>query len=505
MNDSPMRIRLRSLGEPNLLFGGNYKHFDPKIALAKKGPVDARASEIKRIPLGLVGPESELGEIMKWFAKLDTPLIDSANNALRFPNFPGTSKAFCCRFEIDDKFIRPLPEKEFQMALAKSGTEQFENLLGLYADAISGLFGDAGPATVIVCLPEALAELRVQNPRLSYSERRALEQRQQEADDRQLDLFEGFAEKEKIAAAELFPQAEELLFRNFHRALKARCMAEKNAVPLQIVRRHTYISAEASQSDSARAWHLCTALYYKASNIPWQPADLNPGTCFVGVSFHHLKRRGGDILYASLAQAFSTETEPFALKGETLPDRQVRDKQPYLMPSQAENIVKKVVGQFRARTGTNPSRVVIHKSSMFQPEEVEGFLAGSGSSVPSCEMIWMRPTGFRLIRKGANEVERGMFASVEDEKLYLFTTGYVDWWKEYPGPHVPAPLEIGSARETDIVERAKEILALTKMNWNSADGMGRHPITLSFARQVGAIMTELDDNGEIQPLYRFYM
>jgi hypothetical protein len=232
---------------------------------------------------------------------------------------------------------------------------------------------------------------------------------------------------------------------------------------------------------------------------------LAPGSCFVGISFHHLKRRGGDILYASLAQAFSTDTEPFALQGETLPDRQVRDKQPYLLPQQAENIVKKVVAQFRARTGTNPSRLVVHKSSTFQPEEIEGFKSGCGSAVPACEMVWMRPTGFRLIRKGTNEVERGMFASVEDQKLYLFTTGYVDWWKEYPGPHVPAPLEIGSAGETDMVERSKEILALTKMNWNSADGMGRHPITLSFARQVGAIMTEIEDSREIHPLYRFYM
>ena len=505
MNTTPMKIRLKSLTEPNLIFGGNFTHFDPKIALAKAGPVDARQSEIKRIPLGLVGPESEIEEALKWFARLDKPLIDSANNALRFPNFPGTGKAFACRFEIDPKFVRALPEKDLQLARAKSGSEQFESLLNLYGEAIESLYGDAGPAAIAVCFQEDVAELRVQNTRLSYSERQALQQRQDEADEMQLDLFESFSAKEKTAAAELFPQAEELLFRNFHRALKARCMAQKNAVPLQVVRRHTYVSSEASQTDPVRAWHLCTALYYKSSNIPWQPADLAPGTCFVGVSFHHLKRRGGDILYASLAQAFSTDTEPFALKGETLPDRQVRDKQPYLLPGQAESIVKKVVAQFRARTGTNPSRVVIHKSSHYQPEEVDGFRSGCGSSVPSCEMIWMRPTGFRLIRKGANEVERGMLANVEEEKLYLFTTGYVDWWKEYPGPHVPAPLEIGSALETDMVERAKEILALTKMNWNSADGMGRHPITLSFARQVGAIMTEIDDSREIHPLYRFYM
>ena len=93
---------------------------------------------------------------------------------------------------------------------------------------------------------------------------------------------------------------------------------------------------------------------------------------------------------------------------------------------QVENIVKKVIAQFRARTGTNPTRVVIHKSSMFQPEETDGFWSGCGSSIPFCDMIWMLPSGFRLIRKGKNEVERGMLASVEDQKLYLFTTGYVD-------------------------------------------------------------------------------
>jgi hypothetical protein len=27
--------------------------------------------------------------------------------------------------------------------------------------------------------------------------------------------------------------------------------------------------------------------------------------------------------------------------------------------------------------------------------------------------------------------------------------GYVAWWDEYPGPHIPAPLEIGSCGETD--------------------------------------------------------
>jgi len=87
----------------------------------------------------------------------------------------------------------------------------------------------------------------------------------------------------------------------------------------------------------------------------------------------------------------------------------------------------------------------------------------------------------------------------------LFTSGYVSWWGEYPGPHIPAPLEIGSCGGADIRERARELLALTKMNWNSSEGIGRYPITISFARKVGMLMTELSDNQTPNPSYRFYM
>jgi hypothetical protein len=43
-------------------------------------------------------------------------------------------------------------------------------------------------------------------------------------------------------------------------------------------------------------------------------------------------------------------------------------------------------------------------------------------------------------------------------------------------------------------ERSKEILTLTKMNWNSSDGISRLPMTILFARRVGEPMCELSDN-----------
>jgi hypothetical protein len=46
---------------------------------------------------------------------------------------------------------------------------------------------------------------------------------------------------------------------------------------------------------------------------------------------------------------------------------------------------------------------------------------------------------------------------------------------------------------------------LTKMNWNSSEGSGRYPITLSFAKKVGILMAELPEEQIPNPSCRFYM
>lgn len=149
--------------------------------------------------------------------------------------------------------------------------------------------------------------------------------------------------------------------------------------------------------------------------------------------------------------------------------------------------------------------MVLHKTSQYEPEEVAGFRASALSLSSACDLVAITPTGLRLLRRGTIEPQRGTLCTIEDSEYYFFTTGFVPWWKEYPGPHIPAPLQLSFVNPTDVVERAREILLLTKMNWNSADGIGRFPITLTFAKRVGTIMTELAEVPNPNPLYRFYM
>jgi hypothetical protein len=498
-----LKIRIEYLPEPNLLFGGDQSGVEPRRIMAKVGAADSATP--KEIRIGLVGPAAELQIARRWLPRLNGVAIARERSARRYRDWPGAQKAFGATFIVEDRFIRKLDADRLNLAMNNASlSEKFDNLLDLFDAKIQSLLGDVRPDCIIVCLPDEAADMKISNPRLTAREREALERLQREEEQEQLSLFQPTPE-ELEAAEELRTQAEDLLFRTFYRALKARIMTHQNPLPVQVMRRDTFVRPDGEgQSHATRAWNLATSLYYKAGYEPWRPADLPHNTCFVGISFHHLKRREGDVVYASVAQAFSNEIEPFALKGATLPHDQRRDRQPYLDEEQAESLITDVLNKYESLTGVLPLRVVIHKTSVYQPEEEAGFRRAAEDRVPVCDLIWMRSTSFRLIRKGTQEPWRGTLCTIGDES-YLYTSGYLPWWDEYPGPHIPAPLQIGSCGPTDIRQRAKEILALTKMNWNSSDGVGRHPITISFARKVGLLMAELSDNQSPNPSYRFYM
>ncbi len=72
--------------------------------------------------------------------------------------------------------------------------------------------------------------------------------------------------------------------------------------------------------------------------------------------------------------------------------------------------------------------------------------------------------------------------------------------------YVPRPLEFLVARsETPLEQLAKEVLSLSKLNWNNTQFDGGEPITLRAARRVGDILKCVPDGGVVQPSYRFYI
>lgn len=496
-------LKIDVLLEPELEFANGFHGVDPRRGLAANGPVDNRG--LRTIRLGLVGLPDDIEVARAWLARLKrySPALEA--NSGRFRDWPGVTTALNCDFVLPESFVRKIEPENYNVLLKGALTgRSFDELVELFDGRINSLFGDDAPDCIIVCIKPELGDLRVANPGLTPEERKALEVLRAEEESDQLALFQPSPEELKAAEA-LYTMADDLLFRTFYRALKARAMTHDDAVPIQVLRRDTIERPDdKGQSYATRLWNFATSLYYKSRGIPWRPSDLPRNVCFVGISFHHMKKRSGHLVYASVAQAYSTDVEPFALKGAHIDHEQRRDRQPYLNEAQAEALMADVLKQYLDRAGIMPDRVVIHKTTGYQPEELQGFGKAAKDRVPTVDCIWMRSTAFRMVRKGMEEPWRGTLCRLMDQS-YLFTGGFVPWWNEYPGMHIPAPLEIGSATKTDIVDRSKEILTLTKMNWNSSDGIGRYPVTILFARRVGELMCEFSDNAIPKPSYRFYV
>jgi hypothetical protein len=93
------------------------------------------------------------------------------------------------------------------------------------------------------------------------------------------------------------------------------------------------------------------AIYYKAGGIPWRIKNKGPETCFVGISFHHLRTTKRHLVRSSIAQAFSTEGDGFALRGDAIPWDPRQGREVHLTEEQATRLADKVLAQYRELSG----------------------------------------------------------------------------------------------------------------------------------------------------------
>jgi len=103
-------------------------------------------------------------------------------------------------------------------------------------------------------------------------------------------------------------------------------MLERNCVPLQIIRRQTFINEKPNKAKRHEPGIWARANVLQVWQHPLAAVWFALGLLLRRRQFPSLKRRSGDLVYASVAQAFSNQLEPFALKGDTIPRDQTRNK-----------------------------------------------------------------------------------------------------------------------------------------------------------------------------------
>jgi argonaute-like protein implicated in RNA metabolism and viral defense len=154
-----------------------------------------------------------------------------------------------------------------------------------------------------------------------------------------------------------------------------------------------------------------------------------------------------------------------------------------------------------------PARLVILKTSRFQPAEAEGMLeAARELDIPQNDLVWVSEgTHQTFFREGDYPPLRGSAVQLGND-LLLFTRGSVPYYGTYPGMRMPRPLLLRPhACDTAIGDLGAEILALTKMNWNSTQFDQRLPIPIRAARQVGRVLKYVSPGIIEQSDYRYYI
>jgi hypothetical protein len=288
--------------------------------------------------------------------------------------------------------------------------------------------------------------------------------------------------------------------------------------PIQVIRPTTYGAKSPRtkqgrrrkprglQDEATRAWNFYTALYYKAGGVPWRLVrdSSEPMACFVGVSFYQNLDRSA--VLTSTAQVFNERGDGVIIRGGKATVSKV-DRAPHLEEADAKTLLADALKRYRSEHRTFPARVVVHKSSTYTKGELAGFRAAvDEQDVDSADFITLQGSSTKLFRAGTYPPWRGTFLTLDDQSQVLYTRGSVEFFAAYPGMYVPVPLWVRCQQvEQTPAALAAEILALTKMNWNSSQFDSMEPITLRAAKQVGDILKHVPPGGHFEPRYSYYM
>jgi len=459
------------LGEPLLEFADGHTHVDPKSGISRFGPKSY--SPVHHHPfhvqVGFIGSAETIAATRRWIQQCAEGVLGDEKH-LEFPGCQ-SDRGFMSQLDFDEDWTAQLYQNDIDTILEpRRSRDRFEIALGVLEQKLSDLLRkDQPPNYVVVALPDAI-----------YLKCRAVNY------------------QDRILGE---------IHRDLRRAFKA--LAMKYRLPTQIVREQT-VDGREKDHPAKVAWNFFTGLYFKAGGMPWGPTDLTPSTCYLGISFYRALGARSATMYASLVQAFDEHGDGLVLRG---PEEINWDSEkygrlsPHLDETQAINLINYALDRYQKEMHQNPRRVVIHKSSRFWPEEKAGFKKALKSRVSQFDLLSLSgQSRVRLLPASKYPPLRSTRFTV-GEIDYLYTTGFIAELGEYHSLHVPSPVQITDhvGQDTSRETLLREILTLTKMNWNAARLGGSLPITLRFSDLVGEIMRELPPGIDPLPQFKFYM
>ena len=300
---------------------------------------------------------------------------------------------------------------------------------------------------------------------------------------------------------------------NLHDFVKA--FAARNGQSTQFLREKTVVPIAGCRVK----WWLSLALYAKAMRTPWRLDCVDEDSAFVGIGYsedgHELNNQH---ILLGCSHIYSASGEGLRFRLGRIENPIIRGRNPYMSLDDARRTGETIRQLFFDARMRLPKRVVIHKRTHFTKEEQDGLTQGL-EGVKNVELIEINTE--ESIRFLASRLEgdkltidkfpmpRGAAIVLGDDAALLWVHGHAPSvqnarFKYYQGKRrIPAPLLIKRYRgDSDLEMVSREILGLSKMNWNHFDYYSHLPASLDSASAIARVGTYLSHYGSAPYDYR---
>lgn len=510
-------MRLFYFDEPLLQFHHRQSVEDPRDGLTLFGPL--AKGTVYGIRSGVIGTEQGIRRFKKWLSTIGKPIFSAKTpaEALFRPIFPGFKTVFGVPWEPEPLITLTIPT-EGPDSLASvlylgDSHQRVYKTVDLFAEKIAGAARREEDVVDVwfVIVPEEI-----------YKYCRPLS-----TVERSLRLDSGsdlsLAQAKKLTKEpSLFPEVNEAAIPfsyepDFHNQLKAKLLLR--SAPLQIIQESTLTPDEFLKADgrplrkvdapSTVAWNLCTTAFYKAGGRPWKLNHVRRGVCYLGLVFKRDDRSGDASNACCAAQMFLDSGDGVVFKGAVGPWYSQNNREFHLKRDAAREVVNLAIETYKQKNYDRkpPSELFIHGRVRFDDEEWEGFRSAVSDETNIVGVRINRGTHLKLYSPGDYPVLRGTAHVSTEKEAYLWTVGFVPRLQTYLGKEVPNPLLIDICRgKADILQVVRDILALTKLNYNACIFADGEPVTLKFADAVGEILTAAPISKDTPPLpFKYYI
>jgi hypothetical protein len=491
------------LDEPLLEFRYGQAMVEPHDGLAAFGPYDGDlGTHPDNISIAVAGTTGGTQAFRHFSEILARPIPGDDSRPSLWPTYPGFEAIFDCRWPA-----RPTWEASIDSALLNDAVVQADagkrvfDVVDLYLSAIEPIKKKDESFDLIVCIVPDLVfkNCRVMSAIKNASGEPVTSTQVGMRRAGQLDLFTSWPD-------DMYDYS--LDFRN---QLKARAMAI--GIPIQIIKESTLTPGPVAfpvrkTPLSDRAWNIATTAYYKAGGKPWRLMGARDGVCYVGLAYRKKDSSHDSQSACCAAQMFLNDGDGVVFVGEVgawySPDRH----QFHLDPGAARRLLEGVLDTYREQGGKPLREVFLHANSQIDREEFEGFKAACppGVSLVGVRVRSERGTPLKVFREGTRPVLRGTVWPVSERRAFLWGSGFKLRLGTYDGKETPVPLRIEVQHgDADIGQVARDILALTKLNYNACRLGAAMPVTVGYSQQVGEILVSNPTIPDRRSQFKFYI